>query len=448
MRPIRCLAIGALFAFSALAQQPERATIEDATARIQRGDFQSARAVLEKSLQEHSEEPELWNLLGIADTELHDLSSAQAAFERGLQLAPNSVSLHENTGLLFYREADYLDAKRHLARAVELGSQKPGVVFSLAACRLRTGEASRAVAELKSIESAFHDVSAYWDERGRAESLHDPVAAERSFNRAVELQPDDLSALNGAASAAEKQGLDEKALAYLIKARRANPNDVTTLAHFGSVCIRRDLGLDAVSALKRAHELAPLNNSVLYLLARANISLQNWQEAYDLFDSFSKRVPNFAPAYYAMGWIDRKLSRTDDARRMLEHCLALSPGMIDARYELAELELDDGQIDAAEKLLEAVLRQNPNHPKANAAMGDIMMRHGDLRGAETFLETAVRADPKLAAAHYKLSILFFREHNPQKAEAEKALAATLTAQANRTSKTQLKLILPEAEPIQ
>lgn len=440
-----CWAAAGVFILSALAQQSQSGAIERATAQIQRGDFQGAKSLLEKSVQAQPGQPELWNLLGIADTELHDIPSAKAAFESGLKLAPDSVSLHENAGLLFYRQADYSNAKQYLARAVALGSKKPGVLFSLAASRLRTGEPAQALAELKTLEGPLGNFSGYWDERGRAESLHNPVAAEQSFNRALKLRPDDLTALNGAASAAEKQDLGEKALAYLIKARQASPDDVTTLAHFGSVCIHRDLGLDAVDALSKAHKLDPSSNTVLYLLARANISLENWQRAYDLFNALAQRMPKFAPAYYAMGWIDRKLSRTDDAREKLEHCLSLAPGTNGARYELAEVELDDGHLNEAEKLLQAVLRQDPNHAEANMEMGEIVMRRGDLQQAQTFLEAAVRANPKLAAAHYKLSVVFSREHNQERAEAERSLAASLNTQANRASKTQLKLILPEMD---
>jgi tetratricopeptide (TPR) repeat protein len=254
-------------------------------------------------------------------------------------------------------------------------------------------------------------------------------------------------ALNGAASAAEKQGLDEKALTYLIRARSAAPDDVPTLTHFGEVCIRRDLGPDARDALAKAYRLQPSNNSVLYYLARANISLENWQKAYDLFNQLSKRVPKFAPAYYAMGWLDVRLNRVDDARVQLEHSLALSPDLAGARYELAKLDLDSGDIDAAEKLLAIVLKQNPDDAKANMTMGDIMERKGKPELAQSLFEKAIHRDPNLAAAHYKLSVLYFRKHQTEQAEREKNIATTLTAKQNRASKTQLRLLLPEADEI-
>ena len=232
---------------------------------------------------------------------------------------------------------------------------------------------------------------------------------------------------------------------YLIRARTAAPDDVPTLTHFASVCIRRDLGPDAIEALERARRLEPSNMAVVYLLARANISVQNWQQAYDLFQQFSKHDPGFAPTYYAMGWLDIRLNHLSDARQQLEHSLRLQPTLSGARYELAQLEFDDGQIDQAQKLLETVLRENPHHAKANMAMGDILLRKGDVAGAQKFLETAVREDPKLAGAHYKLSLLYLREHEMEKSAAEKTLAANLNEEEKRSSKTQLRLVLPEVK---
>jgi Tfp pilus assembly protein PilF len=432
-----------LFARLLIGQSSGQKASELATQQIQNGDFQGAAQLLQQALRQYPKDIELWNLLGIAKTELKEAESAKSAFESGLRLAPDSVSLNENIGLLFFREAGYASAKIYLGRAVQLGSSKPGVRFSLAAARLRTGDEREALADLQSLEPALGSVSEYWEERGRAELLKNPRRAEVSFNRALVLKPVSLAALNGAAAAAEKQSLDEKALAYLIRARAVDPNDTTTLAHFGEVCIRRDLGPDARDALAKAHQLDPSNRSVLYLLARANVALENWQEAYDLFKKLSVQVPDFAPAYYAMGWLDVRLNHVDDARRQLERALSLAPGLTGARYELAQLALAEGEFDSAEKLLESLLKQSPADAKANMAMGDIMMQKGRLEEAQTFLEKAIAEDPKLAGAHYKLSLLYFRKHDMELAEREKIIAADLNAEANRASKTQLRLVLPD-----
>ncbi len=412
---------------------------------IQTKQFGTGLRILEEGTKRYPANAEIWNLLGIVDAELNRTREAESAFRHGMRLAPDSVSLNENIGLLFYRQSDFVGTKRYLARAVELGSKQPGVLFSLAASQLRTGEQAKARTNLETIEPALKDVPGYWEERGRAELLLNGDKADVYFQQALKLDPNSVTALNGAATAAERQGLDEKALAYVVQARAVDPDNLDTLVHFGAICIRRDLGPDAISALEKAHKMNPQSASILFLLARAHISVQDWQQAYDLFAEYSKRVPNDASAFYAMGWIDIQLGRPDAAHRELEHCLAMQPGLTDARYELAQLELNEGQFKTAQKLLEAVLKQKPNHAKAQMAMGEVLLRQGDLDGAQAHLEEALEQDGRSAPAHYKLSTVLRRKHETEKAERERTLATQLEAEAKQASRTQLKLVLPEAE---
>jgi Flp pilus assembly protein TadD len=435
--------MGAAFLFS----QDSTAGIEQqAIGLIQNGQSSEAAKLLQVSVQRYPNAVNLWNLLGIAETESGDLASAKSAFQKGLVLAPRSAELNENMGLLFFRNGDYATAEKYLSAAVKLGSSKPGVRFSLAASKLRTGEAAGAVSELRSLEPELSGSADYWEERGRAELLQNPKSAEESFDRALAISANDVGALNEAAGAAEKQQQDEKALAYLIRARAAAPDDIPTLVHFGAVCLRRDLGLDARDALEKAHQLQPANNAALYLLARANVALQNWQQAYDLFTELSRRAPKFAPAYYALGWLGIRLNRVDDARVQLNRALMLEPSLSGAAYELAQLEFQDGQLDVAERRVRAI-PAGDRDPKANLLLADILARKGNVDEAEQLLKTAIAEDGSSAAAHYKLALLLLRKHEPEQADQEKKIAADLTAAATQASKTQMKLALPETESV-
>lgn len=411
--------------------------------QLMHGDSEGARTFLQKQLQLAPSEPELWNLLGISDGELGKFDEARDAFTRGLRLSPQSLSLNENIGFLYFRKGDYVTARRYLQRAVELGSDKPGVKFSLAASRLRAGQQQQARAELKGLEGQLASSHEYWEERGNAELPVDTAAAESDFDRALKFDPKSLPALNGAAAAAEKQGLDEKALSFLIEARKIAPDDLGTLAHFGAVCLRRDLGPDAVDALEKAHNLDPANATVLYLLARAHIAVQDWQRSLDLFREFAKQRPNVPTAYYAMGWLEVKLNRAQEARRDLERCLSLAPKTTGAQFELAQMDVNDGETERAERKLRTVLAEDSGHIDANLLLADLLMRRGQLDDAEQHVETALHRDPNSGPAHYKLALVLTRKQQPQRAQEERALAAKLNSAAAKASKTQLRLVLPE-----
>jgi Flp pilus assembly protein TadD len=414
-----------------------------ATQQIEAGDFQSAALTVRSYLNQSSREPDLWNLLGICESELKHPDSARQAFEKGLQLEPLSPGLHENIGLLYFREGDYAAAQKHLARAISLGSNKTGVRFSLAASQVRTGEPRTGLAALIQLENDLSNLPDYWTERGWVEMRFEPVAAAVSFERALALTPNDLRALNGAASAAESQQNDEEALSFLLRAKKNNPDDLRTLLHFAAICLRRDLTVDALDALQHARQLAPANNLALFLYARAQIAFQQWQQSHDLFTEFDRRVPNYAPAQYALGWLDVKLNRPGEARRHLERSLALDSKEPDVRYELGQLDLTEGRLDDAARELEAVLAAQPRHSKANVAFGDLLLRKGDLNAAKTRYEAATEGDPKSGPAHYKLSTVLLRLHDSENAAKERSLGAALNAEAEKTSKSVLVLASPD-----
>lgn len=416
--------------------------VDRAVSQIQAGDFKSAAANL-RDLTTHSpERADLWNLLGVCESELSHPGAAKSAFEKGLALDPSSVSLNENFGNLLFRQGEYAHAKTLLVEAIALGSANPGVAFSLAASRIRTGEKEQGYALLKELQNALADQHEYWTERAWVELSGDLAAAAASFDRALALAPEDVRALNGAASVAEAREDDEKALSYLLRARKAQPDDVRTLLHFGALCLRRDLTVDALESIERAHKLAPENNLALFLYARVQIAFQQWQRSHDLFTEFDQRVPDYAPAHYALGWLDTKLNRMGEARRHLEKSIALDETNADAVYELGQLDLNEGRLDNAEARLRSALERVPGHAKANTALGDILLRRGDLAGAKTHYEAAIAADPDSGPAHYKLSTVLMRLHENDRAAQERALGARLNADATKASKTVLVLTDP------
>lgn len=414
-------------------------------ADIQEGNFGEARQLLTVEIRAHPQNAAAYNLLGICLTELREPSLADQAFRAGLKLTPDSLPLLENLGLLRYREADYGDAKSYLIMALAAGSQNVGARFSLAASKLRTGEPDAALADLKALEPALGQSHEYWEERGRAETLNNPASAEISFAKALALFPGSIPALDGASDAALKQGQDEKALAIMIRAHQLAPEDSVTTLRFAEVCIRRDLGIDAKLALESLHKREPRNAAALFLLARSNISVQNWDQASRLFQDFLRLMPAYAPAYFALGWIDLRLNKPTEARLKLERCLQLDPSLVDARFELAQLQLEDGDIAAAESNLGLVLKTNPNHSKANTSLGDIRLRRGDFVNAATFFQTALHADPNLATAHYKLAAILAREGQAAQAAKERNLAVNLAAKEKRDSRTQLRLVTPTSK---
>ena len=179
------------------------------------------------------------------------------------------------------------------------------------------------------------------------------------------------------------------------------------------------------------------------LSGQSEIAFQQWQKAHDLFAEFDRRVPRYAPAQYALGWLDRKLNRPEEARRHIEQSLALDPNLNDARCELAELQVASGEPAIAEENLKRVLVAQPGHVNASLSLGDIRMHENKFDEARQLYEQAIRSDPKSGPGHYKLSIVLVRQHQQERAATERAAGIELNAEALRASKTVLRLAEPD-----
>src|SRR4051794_31283624 len=90
----------------ACAESPAE-RVSAAAALVQSGRYESAVVGIRAGLKQFPETPDLWNLLGICESELQNLNEARSAFERGIALAPGAIGLNENLGLLFFRQNDY-----------------------------------------------------------------------------------------------------------------------------------------------------------------------------------------------------------------------------------------------------------------------------------------------------------------------------------------------------
>jgi tetratricopeptide (TPR) repeat protein len=93
--------------------------------------------------------------------------------------------------------------------------------------------------------------------------------SERNAQRVLSLAPDCIACYQTLAQIADRHDNSEKALAYLVAAKKRAPEDPEVLFEFGKVCLERNLVDDALSALSKAVELQPDNDSYVYALGSA-----------------------------------------------------------------------------------------------------------------------------------------------------------------------------------
>src|SRR5438309_1425129 len=132
-------------------------------------------------------------------------------------------------------------------------------------------------------------------------SKGDLTQAFESYEAALSLKPNCVDCLRQLAKIAEQQKDPEKALAYLIKAKRQQPDDPEILFEFGKACLELDLFEDGVPALEKAARMRPDNDSYAYVLASAHVSKKEYDAAGRIFENLLQKHPRDPILNYAMG---------------------------------------------------------------------------------------------------------------------------------------------------
>jgi tetratricopeptide (TPR) repeat protein len=195
--------------------------------------------------------------------------------------------------------------------------------------------------------------------------------------------------------------------------------------------------------LSQAYEAEPGNNEALYLLAGAHLALLHYKQARALVAEFCARVPNYATAHYALGWIDEKLGQDGLAQSEFQACLKLEPSFQGAITELGEMALHSNRLDEAEGRFRRVLALNPGNAKVAVGLGDVLRKRGYIEAALKQYEAAARKDPNWSVPHYRLALLLSRKGDKTEGDSERKIAQSLAKKEVTEGSARLTILWPE-----
>jgi len=267
--------------------------------------------------------------------------------------------------------------------------------------------------------------------------------AEKNTQLALSLAPECVACLQTLAQIADRQDNSEKALAYLVAARKRAPEDPEVLFEFGKVCLERNLVDDALSALSKAVELQPDNDSYVYALGSANVGGSHLPDALALFQRLLQKHPHDASLTYAIGAVYYLQAKYSDAEASLKESLAVQPNQVAASYYLALTYDAIGDDDRAIPVFRELLKNNPKHAPSYVKLGGILLRAHQYEDAQQNLERAVALDPDSVEAHYQLGLLLRRLGKPAESDSEFAESRKLEAAQRAQKDVRLRLLLPD-----
>lgn len=267
--------------------------------------------------------------------------------------------------------------------------------------------------------------------------------AEKNGQLALSLNGECVDCYKTLAQLAEHQDNSEKALAYLVAAKKRAPDDPEVLFEFGKVCLERNLVDDALAALSRAAELQPDNDSYVYVLGSAKVGKEKYPEALGLFQQLLKKHPQDPILTYAVGAVYYLQGEYSPAESLLKQSLSVQPHQVAATYYLALTYDAMGDDARAIPLFRDLLKNNPKHVPSYVKLGGILVRAHQYKEAEEMLQRAVELDPNSVEAHYQLGMVLRRVGKTADAERELAQSRKLEEEQGAHKDLHLRLLLPD-----
>ena len=327
---------------SATPESAASALLDQAESLLAKGDFASAKPLLEKATERDPKSYQAWYDLGYAEHALNQREDAISAYRKSLEINPKIFETNLNMGLTLAASGQNDEATRFLKIATEL-------------------------------QPASHPERAKehaWLALGQLQLNTSPEAAQRSFLEAARLQPADVQPHLQLAALYESSGkLDEAKLQYQ----------------------------QSLTAAKGEERLRALRG-----LVNVAVASRQFPEAETDVRQYLAEDPNDAQAHLLLGRLLAAQGKNDEALAELNS--AGDQNSLEALREKAELLGSLKRESEAIPIYKSLVAQNGNDAQLRYQLGIALMHQLQWAPAEEQLLAAVKLNPKLAAAYGDLAI--------------------------------------------
>ena len=186
-------------------------------------------------------------------------------------------------------------------------------------------------------------------------------------------------------------------------------------------------------------------------LARTMVAQGQVEEARDTLEQLVQANPRLMAAYDLLARCHEKLGATQDAQKVLEDAVSISPHMVRRLRKLGEVALENGDALAAEKSFKQVVTKAKysefRNPEDHVTLVKALVSRGDVQGASGVirdLERSMRGSAEVDACKaYSSALLHEKMGNGSAAVAELQMAASAARTSNALS-SNLRIGLAEA----
>ncbi len=247
----------------------------------------------------------LGDMQGAQSTEMLQLAIGE--YEKLAQLQPENVENHLLLGQLYGLNHDSAKSEAEFKAAQKIDANSEEVVLNMARLYSEQGDLQRAADTLISVPVDDRTARIEFALGGTYDQLHKPKEAAAAYQRAIDIEPDNLDTQRGLATALLADNQLDAALKVLQQIVATEPQDAQSQIHISEIERRQGHYDEALATLRKAKPQAQDSMELSFNEALIYDSLGRYNDAVGVLD---KLLASFAHA-------DGKYSEPEKANRAI-----------------------------------------------------------------------------------------------------------------------------------
>ena len=308
-------------------------------------EFHAVVKLATKLCAKNPDDPDVWNLLGAAQTKLCDFNNAKIAFQQVIRLSSLNADAHFNLGKVLALNNQLDEAINVYKKAVKIQPKHFRSWYNLALALRDKGDLRNATRALYKTIKLQPDLPETYNNLGSLlGELHQPVKSIQAFKQAISLRPTYAEAFYNLGNALKEQGKLEEAIASYKKALSLKPDYADAYYNMGINLQDQGKIEEAIAAYKKALSLKPdyadaYNNMGVTLKDQGQLD-----EAVEAYNKALAIKPDYAEAYNNMGTTFQDQGKLEEAIASHNKALAIKHDYADAHHNLSFALLNSGRV--------------------------------------------------------------------------------------------------------
>ncbi|MFI5309308.1 MAG: tetratricopeptide repeat protein, partial [Polyangiales bacterium] len=286
------------------------------------------------------------------------------------------------------------DAENQYRKSIELAPKRFDGYLALAQFFFKKGDAGKASEVLNDAASKVDETAEMRRMLGQSEFARNRLeSAIHEYQRALELEPQDVDAMFGMAMAQRKHGDLDQAEKSLNEIAKLSPGYAGLAEQNGLLFESRGNFAKAVDAYTTALAKDPGDDGLLLRLGAAQVSSSQFDAAEQTLAKVIRDLPNSAEAEYFIGRVAFGRGRTPDALTHFDRAVSLDGTKGEFHLYVARASLEMGNLGRTLEEIQAALGFDPNLGDAYWVRAVVRLRMGAVKDALSDLSKALKLNP-------------------------------------------------------